>query len=213
MVALAWVAGCVDAVSYLRLGSVFTANMTGNTVLLGIAVAQGHGAAAVRSAVAIAGFCSGALIGSLLDGAAVALLPEGLVLVGLAVGAQFGLVGQPLIAASGCAMGLQAATVRRRDGTGVNVTYITGTLTTLMSRVTDRLRGRRPDHDGHEARVAFPALVWAGYAVGGLCGALAAGAWHARAFVLPAAAALLTGLADVLSRSTGGERVTTAVDR
>ncbi len=37
---LSCAAGCVDAISFLGFGGVFTANMTGNTVLLGIAVAS-----------------------------------------------------------------------------------------------------------------------------------------------------------------------------
>jgi hypothetical protein len=37
---LAGTAGCVDAISYLGLGHVFTANMTGNTVLLGVSLGQ-----------------------------------------------------------------------------------------------------------------------------------------------------------------------------
>jgi len=44
---LACVAGSVDAVSYVGLGHVFTANMTGNTVLLGLALGHaehGYGA-------------------------------------------------------------------------------------------------------------------------------------------------------------------------
>src|SRR3989454_10880597 len=40
---LTWAAGSVDAISYLALDHVFTANMTGNTVLLGLAIGQGHG--------------------------------------------------------------------------------------------------------------------------------------------------------------------------
>jgi uncharacterized membrane protein YoaK (UPF0700 family) len=41
LLALTWAAGSVDAISYLGLGHVFTAMMTGNTVLLGLALAQG----------------------------------------------------------------------------------------------------------------------------------------------------------------------------
>jgi len=37
---LACAAGAIDAISYLGLGRVFTANMTGNTVLLGLALVQ-----------------------------------------------------------------------------------------------------------------------------------------------------------------------------
>src|ERR1700687_3239708 len=48
--------GSVDAVSYLGLGRVFTANMTGNLVLLGIAIGQGQLPEALRSVVALVGF-------------------------------------------------------------------------------------------------------------------------------------------------------------
>lgn len=46
LLALAFAAGYIDALSYLGLGRVFTANMTGSTVLLGIAIAQFDGEAA-----------------------------------------------------------------------------------------------------------------------------------------------------------------------
>ena len=38
LTSLSLAAGCVDAVGYLGLGQVFVANMTGNTVLLGLAI-------------------------------------------------------------------------------------------------------------------------------------------------------------------------------
>src|SRR2546426_10740939 len=56
---LTWVAGLTDAISYLGLGHVFTAMMTGNTVLLGLAIAQGEVSAAWRSILALAGFAAG----------------------------------------------------------------------------------------------------------------------------------------------------------
>ena len=40
LLTLAFAAGYVDALGYLGLGGVFTANMTGNTVLLGILLAH-----------------------------------------------------------------------------------------------------------------------------------------------------------------------------
>jgi len=46
---LAAVTGLVDAVCYLALGHVFTANMTGNVVLLGCAVAGGESLSVSRS--------------------------------------------------------------------------------------------------------------------------------------------------------------------
>ena len=53
-------AGYVDAVSYLQLGHVFTANMTGNTVLLGLSLIERNAPAAVRSGLAVGGFLAGA---------------------------------------------------------------------------------------------------------------------------------------------------------
>ena len=57
-------AGSADAVSYLGLGRVFTANMTGNLVLLGVAVGQGALGGSLRSLIAFAGFGIGLLVGA-----------------------------------------------------------------------------------------------------------------------------------------------------
>lgn len=51
--ALAVVAAATDALSYLGLGKVFPANMTGNTVLLGIGIAEIASADSVNGAVLI----------------------------------------------------------------------------------------------------------------------------------------------------------------
>lgn len=55
--ALAVVAAATDALSYLGLGKVFPANMTGNTVLLGIGIAEGDWGAALHSVCALGGLC------------------------------------------------------------------------------------------------------------------------------------------------------------
>src|SRR2546429_5640345 len=55
LLGLTVVTGLVDAVSYLALGHVFTANMTGNVVFLGFAAAGGNGRAAPRSGTSGAG--------------------------------------------------------------------------------------------------------------------------------------------------------------
>src|SRR5205809_2711005 len=57
------VTGLVDAFSYLVLGHVFVANMTGNVVFLGFALAGAKGFSIAASALAIASFGLGALIG------------------------------------------------------------------------------------------------------------------------------------------------------
>jgi len=55
--------GIIDAVSFLALGHVFTANMTGNIVLLGFALAGAPGISVSRSAVALVAFLAGAVLG------------------------------------------------------------------------------------------------------------------------------------------------------
>jgi uncharacterized membrane protein YoaK (UPF0700 family) len=60
LVALTAVTGMVDAVSYLGFGHVFTANMTGNVVLLGFALAGAGQVSIPASLVAIAAFLAGA---------------------------------------------------------------------------------------------------------------------------------------------------------
>ena len=57
------VTGMVDAVSFLALGHVFTANMTGNVVFLGFAIASAAGLSVSGSLMALICFAVGALLG------------------------------------------------------------------------------------------------------------------------------------------------------
>src|SRR5277367_1311263 len=63
LVALTFVTGLVDAASYLKLGHVFVANMTGNVAFLGLALAGAGGLSATASLVALGSFLLGALGG------------------------------------------------------------------------------------------------------------------------------------------------------
>src|SRR5450755_3398294 len=63
LLTLTFVTGLVDAVSYLRLGRVFVANMTGNVVFLGFSADPHSGLSAAASVIAIAGFVLGAFAG------------------------------------------------------------------------------------------------------------------------------------------------------
>src|SRR5262245_9747436 len=68
LVLLTIVTGVVDAVSYLALGHVFVANMTGNVVFLGFAVVDAEDFSVSASLTAIAAFLFGALAGGWLAG-------------------------------------------------------------------------------------------------------------------------------------------------
>jgi uncharacterized membrane protein YoaK (UPF0700 family) len=63
LMALTLVTGLVDAVSVLDLGHVFTANMTGNVVFLGFALAGKGSASVIASVNALASFMVGAVVG------------------------------------------------------------------------------------------------------------------------------------------------------
>jgi uncharacterized membrane protein YoaK (UPF0700 family) len=57
------VTGLVDAVSFLSLGRVFTANMTGNILILAFATARVPGLSVARSSTALITFVMGAILG------------------------------------------------------------------------------------------------------------------------------------------------------
>ena len=145
-------AGSADAVSYLGLGHVFTANMTGNLVLLGVAIGQRQIAGSLRSVIAFAGFAIGVLVGSRVTARSnddavwpvsvtVVLAAElSLLAVFTAVWEIVGdhtstLVLDVLIALSAGAMGMQTAAARRLNVAGVTTTFVTGTLASLITEL------------------------------------------------------------------------------
>jgi uncharacterized membrane protein YoaK (UPF0700 family) len=62
LVLLTVVSGLVDAVSFVGLNQVFVANMTGNVVLLGFAMAGTSGLSATATLLSLAAFLGGALL-------------------------------------------------------------------------------------------------------------------------------------------------------
>ena len=157
VVVLAFTSGYIDAVSYLGLGSIFTSNMTGNTVLLGLALGQRKGLAALRSVIALVGYIGGVAAGStIVDRDAkrviwpftvtVAIATEFLVLLAFTAGGFFAgstpgdFTLYSLIALAAIAMGIQSTAVRVLGVSGVATTYITGTWTSLVCGLTGRLR-------------------------------------------------------------------------
>ena len=63
MIMLTVVTGLVDTFSYLALGHVFVANMTGNVVFAGFALAGAPGFSLTATVVALAAFAAGAFLG------------------------------------------------------------------------------------------------------------------------------------------------------
>src|ERR1700722_14895797 len=63
LISMTLVTGLVDAFSYLALGHVFVANMTGNVVFLGFALVGAPGFSIAASGTALVSFWFGALVG------------------------------------------------------------------------------------------------------------------------------------------------------
>jgi|SRR5208282_2799934 len=65
-IALTFASGAMDVTSFTRLGNVFASVMTGNIVLLGLAVARGSLTLASHTAVSIGGYVAGVAAGTLI---------------------------------------------------------------------------------------------------------------------------------------------------
>jgi uncharacterized membrane protein YoaK (UPF0700 family) len=149
LVAMTVATGIVDAVSFLALGRVFTANMTGNVVLLGFALAGVPGLSLSRSALALLAFLLGAVLGGRLAfeeagwhrWAERAFMLEALLLGVAAVtatGNSSSAVSNPLqlhavIVTTAVAMGLRNAIVRKLAVPDMTTTVLTLTITGLAA--------------------------------------------------------------------------------
>jgi uncharacterized membrane protein YoaK (UPF0700 family) len=187
-----WAAGSVDAIMYLA-GHVFTANMTGNAVLLGIAAGQGKGTDAVHSVIALLSFVAGVVIGAMLVGEGGkpkkwtlirrAVLVETIILAIFTAVCRVPLESSSVItlmvAVSGLAMGLQSATVKRLNLPGIATTYITGTITSLFSGLVHHHWGSGPrdvDPSAVKSTLRLQAAVFLTYTLA----AVASGALYRR---------------------------------
>jgi uncharacterized membrane protein YoaK (UPF0700 family) len=144
LVAMTVVTGLVDAFSYLLLGHVFVANMTGNVVFLGFAVAGAPGFSILASVVALVSFGAGSVVGGRVaqrfghhrgHHVAVATGTQALL---LAVSVTLGVVGThpfgsgvryALIVFLALAMGVQNSSVRRLAVPDLTTTVLTLTVT------------------------------------------------------------------------------------
>jgi uncharacterized membrane protein YoaK (UPF0700 family) len=148
------VTGLVDAVSILSLGRVFVANMTGNVVFVGFALAGAPGFSLAASLSALAGFIIGANVGGRLEtrpagrrpqllraGLAVEVVMLGAALVVSAVAGHLGSVDRDVIAAlAAVAMGTQNAVVRRLKVADLTTTVLTMTLTGIAADLRNEPR-------------------------------------------------------------------------
>jgi uncharacterized membrane protein YoaK (UPF0700 family) len=179
---LAAASGSADGWSYFGIAHAFVANMTGNTVLLGISVFQSHGDM-LHPLLGIASYLAGTALGTLIcrrvpEGAiwdqstSWALFAEALLLLA-AEAAWVAMAYHPspragsiLLATVAFAIGIQSGAMVQLRIPGVVTTYITGTWTTLTNGLV-LLATRQPrvvqQETKFEKRFALQALVLAAY--------------------------------------------------
>ncbi|MCD7439533.1 DUF1275 domain-containing protein [Streptomyces lincolnensis] len=147
LLALTVVSGLIDAVSYLGLSHVFTANMTGNVVVLGFAAAGAPGFSVPHAAASLGCYLVGAVVGGRVavrhgTGSRRTWVRRTLavetVLLGACAATAFAAphattTVYALIVVTAFAMGLRNATVRRLGIADLTTTVLTMTLTGLAA--------------------------------------------------------------------------------
>ena len=199
---LTFVTGIVDSVSVLALGRVFTANMTGNIVFIGFAMAGVPGFSLPHSITALAGFLAGAVVGGRLGSLmsqksrerwvrvavfceAILLLLAGFALEGLEIAeATPSMRIYSIIVLTAIAMGLRNATVRRLAVPDLTTTVLTLTVTGVAA--DSSLAGGNNPRVGYRLASIFLMLLGA-----------ASGALLLR--IGPAAPLLLSGMLVLVS--------------
>jgi uncharacterized membrane protein YoaK (UPF0700 family) len=179
MLALTFSTGMIDAIGFLGLDKVFTGNMTGNVVIIGMALAGADGIPLVGPALALAGFMAGAAAcGVALRRAptgwtpttTIAFAVTGLACVGAGVvtmvlGAPLGGVwALSITAVLGAAMGLQAAAARALAVADLTTVVITSTIVGLSA---DQFVPHQRTRQGRRAAAIGVMLL------GACCGSLA----------------------------------------
>lgn len=204
--------GALDAVSFVRLGKVFSSVITGNMALLGVAVGEHQAALALNGGLALAGYAVGVVAAS-----PIARTPErdqpawprqvtaalALALLVLIVFSVLWVVSGPhrgtwsrlvLLVLGAVAMGMQGTAVRRLGS--MSSTYLTSTLTGVLTAVTTL----RPPADWQRGTGSVVAKV-----AGAVLGALAAagtGVWVPAAILLPLAAVIAVASRPPASRAS-----------
>ncbi|MFJ9211217.1 YoaK family protein [Streptomyces sp. NPDC102264] len=179
LLTMTFATGLVDAVSYLRLGHVFVANMTGNVVFLGFSLAEQYRLPVLAPIVAMAAFVLGAFLGGRLSRflggrprfwlvCAFACQAAGLTLTALLLATGVlraeGRITLVIIALLAGCSGLQNATVRLLAPRDLMTTVLTQTLTGLSAEsVLGAGIGRKPHR-----KIGSVLTMFAGAAVGAL---------------------------------------------
>lgn len=207
LLALTFVTGIVDAVTFLGLGQVFAAMQTGNVIFLGLGIAGSAGAPFLAPLIALAAFLAGGV-------AALALTRPGsrraLPRLGPALAVEVGLLGAAalvaasveveagessayaLIAVLGVAMGLRNTVVRGLGGANL--------ATTVLNLTVAALTVQAPPSPASGADLGERAAALLALLAGAVAGALLIEISLPLPLAIAAAIALLAGLTQLRAR-------------
>lgn len=168
------VAGMADAVGYITMGGVFAANMTGNTVLAGIAVGAHRYTDAWHYFWSLVAFFLGCMLSRCLQRLARMAVTPLILEAALLAGVGFlAIDGETAVLVVAVAMGLQASASGPFSTSAVSTVVVTSTLTRAADSILDRLwPGAKSDPPVITADLRLLSLAWAGYLLGAIAGAL-----------------------------------------
>ena len=180
LIALTAGTASLDVTAFFRLGGVFASVMTSNLVFVGVAVVKTEAAFGARCAVAILSYIVGVGLGSAIAPPSghenrLGTRPLSLLLTGelallvaytiwwMALDARpAGWTRLALLGVIALAMGSQSAATRQLGNPSAGTTYLTGTLTSVVSSLAGR---RRPDAESVAVIIALLAGAGAGAAL------------------------------------------------
>jgi uncharacterized membrane protein YoaK (UPF0700 family) len=170
------IAGIADAVGYITMGGVFAANMTGNTVLAGIAAAQRNYTDAWHHLAPLLAFFAGAMLSRLLlrlsHKPTVGLLVEAAL---LAIVGFLTLDREVAVMIVALAMGVQASAITHFGGSAVSTVVVTSTLARTADALLDRLWAGEKKQLPAATNLPLLGFTWMGYLVGAVAGTLLLG--------------------------------------
>lgn len=195
-VALAGLAGFVDAVAFIELGGYFVSFMTGNSVQIGTGLAD-YAAAAILPLSLVALFVAGVVASSLaVHKAGRWRAPLTLLLVTALLSTAAYAAGQGwsalAIACMALAMGSENAVFQRNGEVSIGVTYMTGALVKMGQGMASAIRG-----NGHSGWF-WHLCLWGGLTFGAVAGAFAFRAYAMQALWLASAVGLVLAFAALL---------------